>query len=184
MARARKAAGGIPDRISRTVDGLGLMPDDRILEIGCGPGVAAAMVCARLGGGHLTAIDRSATAVERTRGRIGHHERTGRATVVQADLVELGELPDLAPGGPPYDLVFAVNVNLFWTGPATAELAVLRAGMRPGAVLHLCYDFPTQAAAAKAEAGVTAALTDGGFDVRTRTSTPVLHVMGRYAAAA
>jgi trans-aconitate methyltransferase len=34
-------------------------PGERLLEIGCGSGVAAALVCARLDDGRLLAIDRS-----------------------------------------------------------------------------------------------------------------------------
>ncbi|OZM75854.1 class I SAM-dependent methyltransferase [Pseudonocardia sp. MH-G8] len=54
--------GGVPDRIRWAVDVLDPAGADRVLEIGCGPGVAAALVCPRLPAGWMLATDRSAVA--------------------------------------------------------------------------------------------------------------------------
>jgi SAM-dependent methyltransferase len=138
-----------PDRIAWAVELLDPQPGDRILEIGCGPGVAAALVCERLADtGHLTAIDRSATAVARTRRRLG----TGRATVLQTDLAGFEAPADS------FDKAFAVNVNLFWTGPGDAELAALRAVVRPGGVIRLVYEGPPAGGGRDVAPAVTAAL--------------------------
>ncbi|MET9630757.1 class I SAM-dependent methyltransferase [Lentzea sp. NPDC006480] len=52
------------ERLRGVVDQLAIRPDDRVLEIGCGQGVAATMVCQLLATGTLTAIDRSTKMVE------------------------------------------------------------------------------------------------------------------------
>ena len=126
----------MPDRNAWAVDLLDPQPGDRVLEIGCGPGVAAALVCDRLAGGRLTAIDRSATAIERARTRLAVHLANGRAVLEHTDLAHLDAPQDS------FDAAFAINVNAFWTGPAQAELSVLRSVVRPGGEVHLVYEGP------------------------------------------
>lgn len=54
----------ISDRLRQAVEALPLVPGMRVLEIGCGPGVAAREVAARIGAGKIVAIDRSPTAID------------------------------------------------------------------------------------------------------------------------
>jgi hypothetical protein len=65
-------------------------------------------------------IDRSATAIERTRGRNPEHVSSGRLALETVDL------RDFEARGRRFDKVFAVNVNVFWTTRATQELARAR----------------------------------------------------------
>ena len=83
------------------VDELGIRPRDRVLEIGCGHGVAAAMVCERLDGGRLTAIDRSPKMVDAAARRNAAFVEEGKAEFVVA------ELEDLDLGDRRFDLIFA-----------------------------------------------------------------------------
>ena len=49
----------MPDRIERFVESMNIHPGDRILEIGCGHGVAAALICNMLQTGAYVGVDRS-----------------------------------------------------------------------------------------------------------------------------
>jgi SAM-dependent methyltransferase len=121
----------VPPRLVSAVALVDPAPDARVLEVGCGRGVAAALLLERLSAGHYTGIDRSATATAATAARIADAIVAGRATV------RTTALADHAPG--PADVALAVNVNAFWTAPASCELAVLAAALGPGGTLHLVY---------------------------------------------
>ena len=74
------ATRAVPEHVRWVVETLGVGPDDHLLEIGCGPGVAVALICERLVSGRIVAIDRSATAISRaTRRNAEHIWGTGRA---------------------------------------------------------------------------------------------------------
>jgi len=124
----------VPDRVRWAVEVIAPRQDDRILELGCGPGVAAALVCERLTTGHLLAVDRSPVAVGRTSQRNAVHVAAGRLTVRQTTVADLtaGAVGDL-------DRAFAINVNVFWTGDAGRELAALHRVLRPGGELFVLY---------------------------------------------
>jgi cyclopropane fatty-acyl-phospholipid synthase-like methyltransferase len=147
----------ISQRLSWAVEQLDVQPGERILEIGCGRGVAAQLVCERLGGGHLTAIDRSAAAIAAAEERNREHVRAGRATFLQAALA------DASLGGP-FDRVFAANVNVFWLGPRR-ELEVIRRALARDGRLYLFYEPPSAAQLERAVEGCTAYLQEGGFTV-------------------
>jgi SAM-dependent methyltransferase len=124
----------VPPRIGWAVDLLDVSPDDEILEVGCGPGVAASLVCAELDAGRITAIDRSATSIARASARNAACVAGGRAVFRHVDLAGFGGRRDS------FDKAFAVNVNVFWTGEAEAECEVLQRVLRPGGVVRLVYD--------------------------------------------
>jgi len=157
-----------PPRVDRqhwVVRRLEVEPGDRLLEIGCGGGLATALVAARLRGGHVVAIDRAASAVRQARGRNADHIRAGTVEVRQADIL-VTELPDA-----PFDKVFAVNVSLFWLATPTDLPARIRRLLRPGGTLHVFAERPTPAAVEAAAAQATATLRAHGFTGVTATLT-------------
>jgi ubiquinone/menaquinone biosynthesis C-methylase UbiE len=121
------------DRLRSVVDQLGVGPDDRVLEIGCGHGVAATLVCERLEGGRLTAIDRSPKMIEAARRRNAAYVDAGKAEFLVARLEEL----DL--GDRRFDVVFAVRVGLFHREPERAR-GIAERWLAPGGKVFAFYD--------------------------------------------
>jgi len=101
----------VSERLRGIVAGLGLGPGDRVLEIGCGHGVAATHVCEAIGpAGRLVAVDRSPKMVAAA-------ARRNAAFAGMAEFVT-GELETLDLGGRRFDVVLAVRVGLFQREPA------------------------------------------------------------------
>jgi cyclopropane fatty-acyl-phospholipid synthase-like methyltransferase len=150
-------AGVIPERIGWAIGTLAVEPGDRLLEIGGGPGVAASLVCERLDRGSLLLIDRSPTAIERTRRRNPEHVASGRLSLETVDVASFD------PGKARFDKVFAVNVNVFWTTPATEELARIRRALGHEGRLFLFYGTPNATRARQAVARVADSLRTNGF---------------------
>jgi SAM-dependent methyltransferase len=130
----------IPERLLWTVEMLAVEPDEDLLEVGCGPGVAVDLVSERLGRGTITAIDRSATMVARARRRNQAHIAAGRARIEQQTLADADFRQ--GPLATPFTKLFAVNVNAFWTAPAPSFASARRALGADGA-LFLVYEPPS-----------------------------------------
>ena len=97
----------VSSRLAEVVAALPLRPGMRVLEIGCGPGVAARAVLTRVGRGHVLAIDRSAKAIAQAVAGSAAELATGKLEyrcVAIEDLV-------LGKGERPYDLAFAIRVG-------------------------------------------------------------------------
>ena len=124
------------ERVRKVVEKLDVRPDDRILEIGCGHGVAATLVCERLEGGHLTAIDRSAKMIEAATRRNASHIEAGKAEFIACDL------EGFDPEDRRFDKVFAVRVGLFHREPERAR-SIAERWLAPGGELFVFFDEPT-----------------------------------------
>lgn len=76
-------------RLRSAVEQLDIRPADRVLEIGCGHGVAATLVCERLEGGRLTAVDRSPKMIQAATRRNARYIEAGKAEFFVANLEDL-----------------------------------------------------------------------------------------------
>lgn len=121
------------ERLVWAVDTLAPGPGDRVLEVGCGHGVAVSLVCERLTGGRITAIDRSAKMIEMATRRNREHIAAGRA-VLEATALERADF-----GNERFDKVFAFNVAPFWLQPQKA-LGIVREHLAPGGTIYVFWD--------------------------------------------
>ena len=147
------------ERLVWAVDLLAVEPTDQVLEIGCGPGVAVSLVCEKLNGGNITAIDRSAKMIETARKRNADHVASGVASFQTASL----DQADL--GDARFDKIFAINVGLFWRQRPVRELKILRGHLATKGRLLLFHEPPPGSAAPPISGPLPAALESSGFTV-------------------
>ena len=153
-------AGKASERFVWAVDTLDVRPTDRVLEVGCGHGVAVSLVCERLTTGTINAIDRSPKMIAMATRRNREHVDAGKA-VLEAIALEDADLGDRR-----FEKVFAFNVAPFWQQPQAALGAVREHLARDGAV-YLFWDARHFAPERARDLGNELAdrLREGGFSV-------------------
>jgi trans-aconitate methyltransferase len=165
----------IPSRIRWAVDFMDVQPSDHVLEIGCGNGAAAELICSRLETGRMMAIDRSEAGVDRTKQRCAEYVEAGRLTVRQIDLATL-RVPVKR-----LNKVFAFNVNLFWVRDCADEVALLHERVLPGGAVYLYFEPTRPEQVPEIVRSASASLTEGGFRVYVVDSKKpaVVGIIGR-----
>src|SRR3954453_13388719 len=118
------------ERFVWAVQTLALDPAGRVLEVGCGHGVAVSLVCERLTSGRITAVDRSQKMIAMATRRNREHIAAGRA------VLKPGSRETADFGGERFDKVFAFNVAPFWLQP-TEALGIVRRHLAPDATVYL-----------------------------------------------
>ena len=97
-----------------TVDLLNVQSGDRVIEIGCGPGLALEACLARAGDGHVVGLDHSQTMLDQARARNVEANREGRLEL------QLGSLDDLPATVGSFDKACSANVVQFFPDRAAA----------------------------------------------------------------
>jgi SAM-dependent methyltransferase len=148
------------ERFVWAVDTMEVRPTDRLLEVGCGHGVAVSLVCERLTTGTITAIDRSPRMIEMATRRNREHVDAGRA------VLEAAALEDADLGDRRFDKVFAFNVAPFWLQPGAA-LGAVRDHLALDGAVYLFWDARHSAPERAPDLGNELAdrLRQGGFSV-------------------
>jgi SAM-dependent methyltransferase len=119
------------DRQRWAVDQLDVQPRDRVLELGCGHGVAVTMICEQLRGGVVVGVDRSPKMIAAARRRNAAHVTAGRARFVTAEIHEA----DL--GDEPFIKALAVRFPPLLRGGAGPTLAAVRHHLAEGGALYV-----------------------------------------------
>ncbi|GAA5165873.1 class I SAM-dependent methyltransferase [Pseudonocardia eucalypti] len=158
---------------------LDIRPADRVVELGCGPGVALAALAGRAARGLVVGVDHSAVMISQARRRNRAAVRAGRVRLVHAPVEGLS----FEEG--PFDAALAVNTVGMWTDPA-ARLRELGRMLRPGGRIALVTQprcpGATAATSAAAAGELADLLTEAGFEqLRTEMlgiDPPVACVLG------
>jgi SAM-dependent methyltransferase len=129
-------AKGAAERLVWAVETLAVEPADHVFEVGCGHGVAVSLVCEKLAGGRIFAIDRSEAMIAMASKRNRDHVATGKARFQAVALAETDF------GGARFDKVFAFNVREIWMQPA-GELGAVKRLLKPGGSVYLFHQLPS-----------------------------------------
>jgi SAM-dependent methyltransferase len=170
----------------RTLELLDLRPEDRVLEVGFGPGLAVERAAELASAGKVVGLDHSELMLRQATRRNREAIREGRVELL------LGSADALPRLDGRFDKVLAVNVYMFWADPV-AVLQGLRAAMKPGGAIALTLQ-PRRRGATADETRLAAermagSLRAAGFgEVRTEllemAPVPAACVLGRVTPAA
>lgn len=120
------------ERNMRTLAQLGIRPDDHILEIGFGPGIAIARAAELAKRGKVTGIDHSEVMLRQATRRNAIAIASGRVDL------RLGSAESLPEFSERLDKVIAINSYMFWKD-SEAVLLGIRKRMKSGGVIALTF---------------------------------------------
>lgn len=139
---------------------LDVQTQDRVLEIGFGPGIAIQEFARRATSGLVVGVDHSEVMVRQARKRNAAAVSAGRVDL------RLGSADALPAFDAPFDKILAVNSLMFWDDPV-ARLKELHDLLRPGGELAIAYQprgpGSTDEVAARTGRQIAAHLTEVGF---------------------
>ncbi len=122
------------ERFQWAVEIMNIQPDDNILEVGCGAGIAVTLAATRLKKGTLTAIDQSESMIKKASARNAALVSSGKAIFIP---VSLSAVTLKAK----YTKIFAFNVSAFWKD-ASKELIAIKKLLAPHGTLYIFHQPP------------------------------------------
>lgn len=146
-----------PERIRWAVEELSIQPKDKILEIGCGNGHAVALICQQLSAGVIVGMDRSPKAIRAAETNNRDCISAGKAQFLNITFAEM-------QSNERFDKIFAVNVNIFWTG-SEREIALLHMLMHTNSRLYLFYEPPSSSQLEKIVESCKQHLNEANFEI-------------------
>jgi cyclopropane fatty-acyl-phospholipid synthase-like methyltransferase len=146
----------VADRIVWAVELLDVQPDDRVLEIGGGTGIAASIVVQHLTDGTFTGLDRSPAMMAQATKRNQAAVQSGKAFFV-ASTVAGAEF-----AGRQFDKVFLVNVNLH-LHDAVRDFTTISSWLAPGGTFVAVSQPPAERKALDYAAQMPEILAESGF---------------------
>jgi SAM-dependent methyltransferase len=118
------------ERIGWTISLLDVQRDDRILEIGYGPGVAIEKLARVIDAGKIVGVDHSATMLRQASRRNAAAIRKGKLELL------LGSVESLTGFNDTFDKAFAINTLHFFSD-SSSVLRSLRRLLKPGGLLAI-----------------------------------------------
>lgn len=116
------------ERAEWTISLLNIQPQDRILEIGFGPGIAIELVSRMAAQGCVVGVDHSDVMVRQASRRNAKAVRENRVDL------RLGSVSKLPAFTQPFDKIFTINSIHFWDDPIE-RLKELRELLKPGGII-------------------------------------------------
>ena len=117
-------------RIKWAVELMDVQPNDTILEIGFGPGVAIKLMAEYITTGKIIGIDRSELMVKKAIKRNKKKILENKVELNKARTIPSGDNSIL------FDKVLAINVSLFWREPEK-EMGLIKGCIKPGGFLQI-----------------------------------------------
>lgn len=146
-----------PERFLWAVELLAVRPTDSILEIGCGAGLLAELIAAKLTRGKLVVLDRSAPMVDKARKRNWRFIQKGVFQIIHSDFSKV-EIPNTF-----FDKVVAFNLGFFRKNPVK-ELQQIKKALKPQGKLFVLYQEPYEIEIEAAKP-ILQELINNGFEV-------------------
>ncbi len=166
-------APALPPRVRAALEALPVRAGSRVLEVGCGHGIALEAVAAQLWTGYVVGVDRSAKMTGLAEARLREAGLSARARVVTGDVARV----DVGDGR--FDVVFAVNVAAF--ARDADVVARLRTLLAPRGSVVLVFEAPSAAHVRDFREGASEKLRGAGFAVEVHDLGAMVRLVARRA---